>query len=108
MIAMCAGNQPLTCKAWSDISPAVKAGSQGAFLSLKSDDAVAVKFSSGVLFISVAKGSIQHATFLPGDYQTICFVTELKAQETVQCNTVQCIAVLTSMHTLCLQHSWQS
>lgn len=60
------GNQPLTCKAWSDISPAIKDRHQGAFLLLKSDNAIAVKFSSGVLVISVAKGSIQHATFLPG------------------------------------------
>ena len=65
--AIRAGNQPLTCKAWSDISPAVKDRSQGAFLLLKSDNAIAVKFSSGVLVISVAKGSIQHATFIPGD-----------------------------------------
>lgn len=57
----------LKCQAWTDISPATEGATGGSFLLLKSGSSIAVKLSTGVLVISVADGSISHATFLRGE-----------------------------------------
>ena len=58
----------LTCRTWTDISPATEGAIGGAFLPLKSGSSIAVKLSTGVLVISLADGTISHATFVRGEH----------------------------------------